>query len=254
MAAKGKWSARAELVARWFDVDASSVRANESRPAVGPPPDVELSGGKVVLVCGPSGAGKSTLLGQLRRRAGRRVAWTDLGRVRLPQALVIDAMADALGGGRGDDAIVTALEALSRVGLGEVWTYLRTAEQLSEGQRWRLRLALALARATAPRRHARTPSAVSGRTEGAPSRAGSTRFSKPPLTILAADEFAAPLDPVTAHVVARALRKAVNANSANLCAIVATARPGDLARALQPDLTVRCDFGTVQLFPERRPS
>ena len=131
-------------------------------------------------------------------------------------------MAEAMAGDRDatdQSAIMAALEALSRVGLGEVWTYLRTPAQLSEGQRWRLRLALALARA-----------------RPAPGKA---------LRVLAADEFAAPLDRVTALVVARALRKAVTAKP-NLCAIIATSHQ-DLAAALKPDLTVHCDFGIFHL-------
>src|SRR2546429_342039 len=39
------------------------------------------------------------------------------------------------------------LALLSHVGLAEAWSYLRTPDELSEGQRWRLRLALAMRRA-----------------------------------------------------------------------------------------------------------
>ncbi len=113
-----------------------------------------------------------------------------------------------------------ALEALSRVGLAEVWTYLKTPAQLSDGQRWRLRLAIAIARAA--------------QTSGAQS----TRM--PPL-ILAADEFGALLDRITAMIVARALRKAVS-TTPNLRAIVATCHD-DLNEALAPDRIIHCDFG-----------
>jgi ABC-type ATPase with predicted acetyltransferase domain len=65
------------------------------------------------------------------------------------------------------------------------------------------------------------------------------------LVVLAADEFAAPLDRITALVVARALRKAVSARP-DLCAIVATTRE-DLATALNPDLIVHCDFGVFEV-------
>jgi hypothetical protein len=128
-------------------------------------------------------------------------------------------MADATGGGDHEASVVAALETLSRVGLGEVWTYLRTPAQLSEGQRWRLRLALGLARARP----------AQGRD----------------LCVLAIDEFAAPLDRVTARVVARALRKAVSARR-DLCAIVATSHD-DLVGALAPDVVVRCDFGAFDV-------
>lgn len=221
---KGKWSTRAKIVAHWFGVDpaaAQSARSSRMNPPPVPPPPIELRGGQIVLLTGASGAGKSTLLHCLCRKHSKSASWIDLQAVHLPQGLVIDAMAQAMGSDASDDAgIIAALEALSRVGLGEVWTYLRTPAQLSEGQRWRLRLALALARARA-----------------APPRKT--------LTILAADEFAAPLDRVTALVVARALRKAVSAR-ADLCAVVATSRD-DLIPALEPDLIVECDFGVFHL-------
>jgi ABC-type ATPase with predicted acetyltransferase domain len=61
------------------------------------------------------------------------------------------------------------------------------------------------------------------------------------LCVLAADEFAAPLDRVTAMVVARAVRRAADARP-DLCAIVATGHD-DLTAALAPDVVIRCDFG-----------
>ena len=221
MNARGKWSTRAAIVARWFGVEEDAALWAAAKREV--PAGLELRGGQVILLTGASGAGKSTLLECLRRKYSRRAAWIDLQRVQLPRgALVIDAMAEAQGSAEGNDegAIVAALERLSRVGLGEVWSYLRTPAQLSEGQRWRLRLALALARARP----------ASGK----------------PLCILAADEFAALLDRITALVVARALRKAVSARP-DLCAIVVTSHE-DLTAALDPDLIVQCDFGLFNLL------
>src|SRR5205085_438875 len=115
-----------------------------------------------------------------------------------------------------------ALRSLSRVGLAEVWTYLRTPAELSEGQRWRLRLALALV---------------------SPTRC--------PRTILACDEFAAKLDRVSASVVARTLRRTI-CGSGKVSAIVATSHD-DLIRALEPDVIVRCDFGRVSVSPSPSP-
>ena len=212
---RGIGSARAALVARWFGVTDNQVRGRTGDGAA-PTPAIDIAGGRLILLTGASGSGKSTLLRRLRRGSNRSARWVDLNDIRLGQAAVIDAMAEAMGG-EGDDetTIVAALEALSRVGLGEVWSYLRTPAELSEGQRSRLRLALALARAKPP-----------------PDK---------PLRVLSADEFAAPLDRVTALVVSRALRKAVTAKP-DLCAVVATARE-DLEVALDPDLVVHCDFG-----------
>jgi ABC-type ATPase with predicted acetyltransferase domain len=171
----------------------------------------------VVLVTGASGAGKSSLLRAVRRRGRGSVAgWIDLDAVRLPSRAVVDVMCEAMGGGEDEGSIVLALEALSRVGLGEVWTYLRTPARLSVGQRWRLRLAVGLALAR-----------------------GRGTVGRP--CVLAADEFAAPLDRVTALVVARALRRAVD-GTPGVCAVVATSRE-DLGEALGADRVVRCDFG-----------
>jgi uncharacterized protein len=213
---KGKWPTRAQIIARWFGVEQAAAAQAVRSSRMNPLPPLELGGGRIVLLAGPSGAGKSTLLQRLRRKRSRSTSWVDLRSVHLPKCLVIDAMAEAMGGGCDEGSIVAALEALSRFGLGEVWSYLRTAGQLSEGQRWRLRLALALARAR-------------------PVAAGKA------LCVLAADEFGAPLDRVTALVVARALRRAVSARG-DLCAIVASTRE-DLGAALDPDVVVECDFG-----------
>jgi ABC-type ATPase with predicted acetyltransferase domain len=230
MNARGKWSTRAAIVARWFGVEEkAALRAAAKREV---PAGLELRGGQIILLTGPSGAGKSTLLECLRRQYRRRAGWIDLQRVQLPRgALVIDVMAGAQGGGdeRDEGAIIGALEALSRVGLGEVWSYLRTAGQLSEGQRWRLRLALGLAQVASD--------------PGSKLRGLSN--SRARLVVLAADEFAAPLDRITALVVARGLRKVVSARG-DLCAVVATSHE-DLAAALEPDVIVRCDFGSVEV-------
>jgi ABC-type ATPase with predicted acetyltransferase domain len=210
-------SERAQVVARWFGVEAVEAEGARRRREGGQKPHVPLRGGQIVLLSGASGAGKSTLLRSLYRKYHRATPWIDLAGVRLGGKVVIDLMAEAAGGGRTEADILGALDALSRVGLGEVWTYLKRPGQLSEGQRWRLRLALALARTN-----------VTG-----------------DLCVLAADEFAAPLDRVTALVVARALRKAATARP-NLCAVVATPRD-DLLAALDPDIVVECDFGLFNL-------
>ena len=227
----GVGSLRAQVVAQWFGVE---VPERIGPPATGTAPDVPLGGGKIVLLTGASGAGKSTLLRSLYRKHHRSVNWVDLADVRLGRGMVIDLMAEATGGGDSEADILAALDALSRVGLGEVWTYLRRPGQLSEGQRWRLRLALAMARAGAGGRQG----------DGEVGRQGVGEAGRR-LTVLAADEFAAPLDRVTALVVARALRKAVSGRP-DLCVVVASTRE-DLLAALDPDVVVTCDFGLFNL-------
>src|SRR5207248_9473630 len=105
---------------------------------------------------------------------------------------------------------------LARVGLSEAWTYLRTPSELSEGQRWRFKLALALHRAGAmivSQESARTSLLAAGGSPrgdaeptGAPAHGYDWREVRESSPILACDEFAAVLDRVTAMVVARCLR------------------------------------------------
>ena len=128
-----------------------------------------------------------------------------------------------------DPRLRETLLALARVGLAEAWTYLRTPAELSDGQRWRLRLAVALDRA----RRATTNHPTAR-------------------VVLVADEFAALLDRVTGCVVARSLRRTIGPGS-RVAALVATAHDG-VTRALSPDVLVRCDFGrvTVEKMPTIR--
>ncbi len=104
--------------------------------------------------------------------------------------------------------------ALSQVGLAEAHTYLLTPAELSAGQQWRLRLALALS-------HRRRP------------------------LCLICDEFAALLDRVSAAIIAHTLRKAVYLRN-ELSAILATSHD-NLQTALNPDLIITCDFGAYTI-------
>jgi uncharacterized protein len=161
---------------------------------------------QITLLSGPSGSGKSALLRQLRRIATAR--WIDLRDAPLANQPIVDCFANA--------ALDEVLRMLSHVGLADVWTYLRTPNELSDGQRWRLRLAISLHQA---------------RQKAGPA-------------IFAADEFAAILDRVTASIVARVLRRRIQGS---LSAIVATSHD-DLIDSLTPDVVARCDFGTIRVW------
>jgi ABC-type ATPase with predicted acetyltransferase domain len=116
---------------------------------------------------------------------------------------------------------------LNRVGLAEAWDYIRPPIALSEGQKFRLKLAMGL-----------------GRVGGTPRRGRG--LSSGAVSVLACDEFCAILDRITARVVARTLRRTLN-NQKNVCAIVATSHD-DLVEALQPDILIRCDFGAAEII------
>ena len=119
--------------------------------------DLPIPGPGVVFINGPSGSGKSTLLrliaGQCEAR-GVRVL-----NMREDSDHEIDRVDRAEGGGGSEDACVIdriaperplaeALELLSRTGLGDAFVMLRRPRELSDGQRFRFRLAQLLAAAT----------------------------------------------------------------------------------------------------------
>lgn len=207
-------SDRAAEVARWFDLPAAPqtthfplAPAERQRLTRALIPKT----GEITLLTGASGAGKSSLLRWIC--ASRRQA-IDLSALPLPDAPLVDCF--------GDAPLRNVLLLLSRVGLSEAWTYLRTPSELSDGQRWRLRLALAMHQLNSAERKSKTP-------------------------LLIADEFANPLDRITAAIVASALRRMIDHHRA--AAIVATSHD-DLIEALAPNRIARCDFG--KLLIERR--
>jgi ABC-type ATPase with predicted acetyltransferase domain len=214
-------SRRAKQIARSFGLKLPDQTAPKVRAPV--PDPLSLASlvpapGEIVLITGASGAGKSSLLRAIRAITAGAVRWIDLDRLQpAPHRAVVDVFGRRM-------SIPRVLELLSRVGLAEVWTYLRKPCELSEGQRWRLKLALALSRAK-----------------------GSRRCS--PRPVIVCDEFAALLDRVTAAIVARTLRRAIDQDRAQ-SALVATSHE-DLVRALKPDVFVRCDFGRVQIERSR---
>ena len=205
----------ARLAAERFGLLTAPANATPPPP---PPPTSPLQlpeAGAIHLLAGPSGGGKST---RLRRLVGmaRTVDWRviDVTTVRLKARPCVDLFST-----RGDDEARLAFAAsmLSRVGLGEAHVFLRTPGELSDGQRWRLRLALCYAKVLA----------------------GGTRRA----TLLVADEFCAVLDRVTASVVARGLRRQIDRMARvkiPVRAVVATSHD-DLEPALLPDRIERVE-------------
>ena len=174
-----------------------------------PPPDQDATPapvprpGDITLITGPSGAGKSTALRDLAARARDTHALIQHAAITLE-----NKPCPALLGPDPD----AAMRDLAAAGLADASVFIRTPAQLSDGERWRLKLALALRKAA--------------------------RARKPAL--LLADEFAALLDRPTAKTLARLLRRA--ADRSNLAAAVATSHD-DLAPHLAPDATLRCRTG-----------
>jgi ABC-type ATPase with predicted acetyltransferase domain len=156
---------------------------------------LDVRPGDLVLFTGSSGSGKSSLL----RAAGGQLGAVDSMTLELPDVPLVDAL---------PGPVENRLGLLAACGLSEARLLLRTPAELSDGQRYRFRLAFALADAS-----------------GSPGRC------------LIADEFAAYLDRTLAKVLAFNLRKLVTRTGVGM--LLATTHE-DLTADLRPDLHVRC--------------
>ncbi|MGL6073540.1 MAG: ATP-binding cassette domain-containing protein [Fimbriiglobus sp.] len=164
--------------------------------------------GQVVLFTGPSGSGKSSLL----RAIGAENGAVDANTIALPDLPLIEALPGSLEPNLGT---------LAACGLGEARLMLRTPSELSEGQRYRFRLAYAIGQGNA---------------------------------VLIADEFGATLDRTLAKVVSFNLRKlATRTKTTVLCATT----HDDLTEDLNPDIHVRCRgegvIDVTRTVPEKKP-
>jgi len=196
-------SDRAKQVAKMFDVD-----LGESHEAVLYENLVlDVRPGDVVFVTGPSGSGKSALIERLCEAIGdtqrERAHLVSLDEIDIGEMMpVIDLM-------RGP--LESALRLLSAAGLADAFLLMRHSPELSDGQRYRLRLALALDAVLV----------LPG--------------SKPILRVLVVDDFCSTLDRLCAKAVAYRIRRL--ADTHGLTVILASAHD-DLVEDLTPDVLV----------------
>lgn len=155
--------------------------------------EVDIEKGDVVYITGQSGSGKSLLLKELAKQIAEHEAVADIDKVEFEERPLIDQL-----GSNTDEAI----QMLSLAGLNDAYLLVRKPSELSDGQRYRFRIALLIA---------------SG------------------CRVWVADEFGAVLDRVTAKVVAFNLRK--QAAKVGATVIVATTHK-DLREELAPTIYV----------------
>lgn len=155
---------------------------------------VEVNQGDIVYINGQSGSGKSLLLKELQRQMrAEGLTVEDLNTLELPEKPVIEIVGKTT---------TEAADLLAKAGISDAWIYLRKPSELSDGQRYRLKLAMLM----------NTDSQV-----------------------WVADEFGAVLDRVTAKCVAFSMQKVARARNATL--IVATTHT-DLKEELGPSLSI----------------
>lgn len=160
--------------------------------------ELKISPRDVVYITGDSGSGKSVLLRAIREDLGEEAA--DLNEVVVdPDKPLIETVGDTVEEG---------LELLSRVGLNDAFLFLRSYGELSDGQKYRYRIAKLV---------------ESGR------------------QWWLMDEFAACLDRDTAKIIAFNLQKL--ARQQGKAVVVATTH-GDLLRDLSPSVHVHKRFGS----------
>jgi ABC-type ATPase with predicted acetyltransferase domain len=158
---------------------------------------VKIKPTDIVYVTGDSGSGKSVLLRALKEDLLDEVA--DIGDVKIDEARPI---IETVG-----ETVEKGLELLSKVGLNDAFLFLRSYGQLSDGQKYRYRVAKLL-------------------------ESGKAWW------IL--DEFAATLDRDTAKILSWNLQKL--ARQEGKCVIAATTH-NDLFHDLQPDVHIHKRFG-----------
>ena len=156
---------------------------------------LEVNPGDIVYITGQSGSGKSLLLRDLERQMGERgKTVTNLDKVVLQEEL---PLIDQIGANTND-----ALRLLSIAGLNDAYLFIRRPGELSDGQRYRFRLAKAI---------------------------------ESEADVWVADEFMAVLDRTAAKVIAYSIQKTARKLGATV--IVATTHT-DMVKDLSPNLYI----------------
>lgn len=189
----GKLSDKAGRLCRLFGLSADFLRERSQEYNC----TINIKAGDIVYITGPSGAGKSVLLAELEKQIPKEKK-INLSQIELSsQKSVLDCI---------DFDLTKSLEILNSAGLSEVYCILKQPIFLSDGQKERFRLAMALS---------------SGK------------------KIIIADEFCSQLDSITAVCVAYNVRR--YADRYDRTFLLAGCRE-DIIADLQPDVLVVKDL------------
>lgn len=199
-------STRASIVMDHFGIDFET-----GRHVIAENLTLPIQPGDVVLFTGASGSGKSSLMretaAQLSTAGSQRSTLVNIDHLDLGDRILIDML-----------PLPTAesMQLLSACGLGEAHLMLRTPAELSDGQRYRFRLALGL--------------------------------SQTPRWLLA-DEFTATLDRTLARIIALNVRRLSDRTGTGF--LLATTHP-DVAADLSADVHVECRLdGEIRVVTSR---
>lgn len=155
--------------------------------------ELDVNPGDIIYITGQSGSGKSLLLRELAKQLEQKFLVANIDEVEYEDQPLIDQM-----GEKTEDAI----RYLSAAGLNDAYLFIRKPKELSDGQKYRFRIAKLL---------------ESGK------------------QVWVADEFGAVLDRTTAKAVAFNLHK--QAKRANAIVVVATTHK-DLLEELAPSIYI----------------
>jgi hypothetical protein len=178
---------------------------DERELSVVPRTRVPIPPGGIIFITGPSGGGKTTILSLIAAQAPRQHCTLLRADAlpELPDVPLVDAF---------DLPLEEVASLLARVGLSDAFVMLRKPGELSDGQRYRLRLAQLIAHAE--------------------------RASSP--VIMLADEFGATLDRLTAKVIAANLNRWIRTTAHTF---VCATTHDDLLEFLEPDVLLYKNLG-----------